>query len=78
MKATWNNKYGTDNPMKSKVIQEKSNKTCLKKYGVEYSVQNPDILQKIKAITREDVIYAAKGVKLHTIYKLLPKEGPIC
>ena len=37
-----------------------------------------DILQKIKAITREDVIYAAKGVKLHTIYKLLPKEGPIC
>jgi stage V sporulation protein B len=33
---------------------------------------------KLKAITREDVIYAAKGVKLHTIYKLLPKEGPIC
>lgn len=37
-----------------------------------------DILEKIKNITREDVIYAAKGVKLHTIYKLLPKEGPIC
>ena len=37
-----------------------------------------DIIEKIKAITREDVIYAAKGVKLHTIYKLLPKEGPIC
>lgn len=37
-----------------------------------------DILEKIKNITREDVVYAAKGVKLHTIYKLLPKEGPIC
>ncbi len=37
-----------------------------------------DIMEKIKAITREDVVYAAKGVKLHTVYKLLPKEGPIC
>lgn len=37
-----------------------------------------DILEKIKNITREDVIYAANGVNLHTIYKLLPKEGPIC
>lgn len=37
-----------------------------------------DIIEKVKAITREDVIYAARGVKLHTIYKLLPKEGPIC
>ena len=37
-----------------------------------------DIIEKIKAITREDVIYAARGVKLHTVYKLLPKEGPIC
>lgn len=37
-----------------------------------------EILEKIKNITREDVVYAAKGVKLHTIYKLLPKEGPIC
>lgn len=37
-----------------------------------------DIAEKVKKITREDVIYAAKGVKLHTVYKLLPKEGPIC
>ncbi len=37
-----------------------------------------DIIEKIKSITREDVVYAAKGVKLHTVYKLLPKEGPIC
>lgn len=34
-----------------------------------------DIIEKINAITKEDVVYAAKGVKLHTVYKLLPKES---
>ena len=33
-----------------------------------------DIAEKIKLISREDVIKAAAGVKLHTVYKLLPKE----
>ncbi len=33
-----------------------------------------DIIEKINAITKEDVVYAARGVKLHTVYKLLPKE----
>ena len=33
-----------------------------------------DIAEKLKAITREDVIAVANGVKLHTVYKLLPKE----
>ncbi len=51
-------------------------------YALKVNNQNlyspEDIIEKIKAITREDVIYAARGVKLHTIYKLLPKEGPIC
>ena len=51
-------------------------------YALKINNQNlyspEDIAEKIKKITREDVIYAAKGVKLHTIYKLLPKEGPIC
>ncbi len=37
-----------------------------------------DIIEKIKLITKEDVVYAAKGVNLHTVYKLLPKEGVIC
>ena len=37
-----------------------------------------DIIEKIKQITKEDVIYAANGVNLHTIYKLLPREGVIC
>ncbi len=34
-----------------------------------------DIIEKIKVVTKEDVVYAAKGVKLHTVYKLLPKES---
>ncbi len=34
-----------------------------------------ELAQKVAAITKEDVIAAAKGVKLHTVYKLLPKEA---
>ena len=34
-----------------------------------------DIAEKIGLITREDVIAAANGVNLHTVYKLLPKEA---
>ncbi len=34
-----------------------------------------DIAQRISKITREDVVNAANGVKLHTVYKLLPKEA---
>lgn len=33
-----------------------------------------EIADKIAEITREDVVSAAKGIKLHTVYKLLPKE----
>lgn len=32
-----------------------------------------DIAEKIKSITRDDVISAASGVKLNTVYKLLPR-----
>ncbi len=34
-----------------------------------------DIAEKVSEINREDVIKAAKGVRLHTVYKLLPKEA---
>lgn len=33
-----------------------------------------EIGEKISKITREDIVNAAKGVKLHTVYMLLPKE----
>ena len=34
-----------------------------------------DIVEKIKNVTREQVITAANGVNLHTVYKLFPKEN---
>ena len=34
-----------------------------------------ELAEKISKITREDVIAAAKGVTLNTVYKLLPKEA---
>ena len=33
-----------------------------------------EIADKIAEITREDIVNAAKGIRLHTVYKLLPKE----
>ncbi len=34
-----------------------------------------DVAEKLRAITREEVTEAAKGVKLHTVYKLLPNKS---
>ena len=34
-----------------------------------------EMAEKVASVTREDVINAAKGVKLHTVYKLMPKEN---
>lgn len=34
-----------------------------------------DAVQLVSSVTREDVTAAAEGVNLHTVYKLLPKEG---
>lgn len=37
------------------------------------NVYSPDeVAEKVKSITRDDIIRAARGVKLHTVYKLLP------
>lgn len=47
-KTTLLEKYGVDNPNKSKEAREKSRKTCLEKYGVENPFKSKDILNKIK------------------------------
>lgn len=51
-------------------------------YALKVNCENiyspKDISEKITRITKEDVISAAKGVKLHTVYKLLPKEDATC
>jgi DNA-binding cell septation regulator SpoVG len=46
-KQTCIEKYGVDNPNKSKEIREKINKTILKKYGVSNISQNEEIKKKI-------------------------------
>jgi len=33
--------------------------------------------QEILNVTRNDVVYAARGVKLHTVYKLLPNDKEV-
>ena len=39
------------------------------------NVYSPDeIAEKLSGITREDIVKAAAGVKLNTVYKLLPEE----
>ena len=43
------------------------------KVNNEFVYSPEDIAEKLKNITREDVVNAAKGVKLNTVYKLLPK-----
>ena len=43
------------------------------KVNNEFVYSPEDIAEKLRNITREDVVNAAKGVKLNTVYKLLPK-----
>ena len=45
------------------------------KINNDYLYSPEDIAVKLGNITREDVISAANGVKLNTVYKLLPKEA---
>ena len=47
------------------------------KVNNEYLYTPQDIAEKIALITREDVIKAAQGINLHTVYKLLPKEAKV-
>ncbi len=44
------------------------------KIGASQLYSPEDIKEKILNVTKSDVIKSAKGIKLHTVYKLLPKE----
>lgn len=46
----------------------------IKNFG-EKIISPEDVAEIISRVTRDDVITAAKGVNLHTVYKLLPKGG---
>ena len=60
-KQTCIEKLGVDNPMKSKVIQEKSKQTCMKKYGVDHNMKSPELLKKY-----QDIIFKKYGVHGYT------------
>ena len=45
-KETCLDRYGVDNPMKNKIIQEKAKQTCLDRYGVETYLKSDDYLNK--------------------------------
>lgn len=55
--------------------QSAINKWYVIKINNENLYSPEDIAEKVKLITREDVTYAAKGIRLHTVYKLLPTEA---
>ena len=48
IKKTCLEKYGVENPLQNKEIQEKIKKTCLKKYGTKNPLQNKEIREKQK------------------------------
>lgn len=41
---------------------------------INEDISPADAVKIVMDVTREDIIEAAKGIKLHTIYRLLPKE----
>ena len=47
-KKTSLNKYGTENPMQNKEVQEKAKKTNFEKYGEECSLKNKEVQEKVK------------------------------
>lgn len=38
--------YGVENPFQAEVVKEQSRQTCLKKYGVAYNTQRPEIKEQ--------------------------------
>ena len=86
IKETLNNHYGVDNPQKSKIIQEKTKQTNLKKYGVTTYSQT-DNFKKYMNINKDIIVNKINNTKktnktfntsiLETeSYKLLKEKYP--
>ena len=65
-KETCLQRYGVDNPMKNKDIQEKTKQTCLDKYGVETYLKSEEYLSK-----RQYYIEKAKQTCLDTLRRVI-------
>ncbi|MCM1235526.1 MAG: hypothetical protein NC489_35955, partial [Ruminococcus flavefaciens] len=53
LRRTSLSRYGTENPMQSQVIQDKTKQTCLDRYGVEYVLQKGSKRDEIDAAMRK-------------------------
>lgn len=77
VKQTCLEKYGVDNPQKSKQIKDKTRQTCLKKYGVEYALSSKQVRKKIKqtCLEKYDVEHStqAEVVKKKKVQTFLEK-----
>lgn len=62
------NKFGYDNPMKSKEIYEKFKNTNIEKYGVEFPAQNSEIYTKTQKTQLKIMVY--KGIPYQGTYEL--------
>ena len=56
-------KYGTENPMQSKVIRDKAKQTNLRKYGVEYLLQDKDIRLKASQTRKNKTLEEKKATQ---------------
>ena len=56
--ATNRERFGVDNPMQNKEIQEKAKQTLISKYGVEYTFQAEEVKEKSKQTSLERYGYS--------------------
>lgn len=76
--------YGVDNVFQLEEVKEKSRQTCLKKYNVEYCMQDPTIQKKAmstafhtrKKVTYKDHIWYVQGYEPFCIKDLLKNFKP--
>lgn len=71
-KNTCLKKYGTDNQMQNKIINEKRINTCLKKYGVLNPLQNKTIRKKYEetCLKKYGTKYISKNKEIITKQKI--------
>ena len=78
-KNTWIEKYGVENPFRSKEVLEKRKNTWIEKYGVENPTQNPDILNKRKRTWMEkygdESIFRSESFKEKRKQTLISRYG---
>ncbi len=68
-KKTYTAKYGVDNPFKSKTLKNKSQQTCLAKYGTLFANQNKEVRDRINISKRKTLPQALDKYRLTCLAK---------